>query len=366
MKHLLVTNDFPPKTGGIQQYLWELWRRLPPGDVTVLTTPHHGSHRFDSEQPFRVVRAKQWWLLPTRKLIRQINALADEVDAEMIVLDPAFPLGLCGPKLNRPYVLIGHGAEYAIPARLPLAKQLIANTTRKARGLIASGEYVATSMRSVASNVATAIIPPGVDIERFAPIADDEKLRVREKWSVAPDALFVFCVSRLVPRKGFDRVIKAAASVDGVEVVIAGKGRDAKRLQRLIDSTRAPARLIGRVDDADLPELYAAADVFAMPCHDRWFGLEKEGYGIVFVEAAAAGVPSIAGMSGGSAEAVIDGETGLIVHANASADDVARALRTLGDRTLRERLGANGRARAERELSYERLAKQLNDWLSAR
>src|SRR4051812_12350890 len=97
VQHLLVTNDFPPKVGGIQSYLWELWRRLPPDEVTVFTTPYKGQDDFDRAQGFRIVRAEEFWLLPTRSLIERINKLAREVGAELIVVDPALPLGYVGP-----------------------------------------------------------------------------------------------------------------------------------------------------------------------------------------------------------------------------------------------------------------------------
>ena len=121
MKHLLVTNDFPPKVGGIQTYLWELWRRLPPADTTVLTTKRRGAAAFDAEQPFRVVRDRARVLLPTRSLAKRIDRLADEVGADLVVLDPAAPVGLLGPRLERPYGVVVHGAEVSVPGRLPLA-----------------------------------------------------------------------------------------------------------------------------------------------------------------------------------------------------------------------------------------------------
>ena len=120
MPSLLVTNDFPPKLGGIQSYLYELWRRLPPGETTVLTTPHEGAAEWDSQQAFRVVRTKQKVLLPTRALTRDVDALAREVGADAIFLDPMLPLGAIGPRLERaPYVVIAHGAEITVPASLP-------------------------------------------------------------------------------------------------------------------------------------------------------------------------------------------------------------------------------------------------------
>src|SRR5688572_26723687 len=112
MPSLLVTNDFPPKVGGIQSYLWELWRRLPPGEVTVLTTPYPGAEELDRAQPFRVVRDRANVLLPTPALADRIDTLARDVGAGLIFLDPALPLGAVGPRLRAaPYVAILHGAE---------------------------------------------------------------------------------------------------------------------------------------------------------------------------------------------------------------------------------------------------------------
>src|SRR5438445_10891398 len=132
MKHLLVTNDFPPKHGGIQSYLWELWRRLPAEETTVLTTPFEGAPAWDAQQGFRVVRTTAPVLLPDPRLGRRIDALADEVGAELVLLDPALPLGLLGPRLRHPYGLVLHGAEVSVPGRLPLATLALRNVLRGA------------------------------------------------------------------------------------------------------------------------------------------------------------------------------------------------------------------------------------------
>ncbi|HEY9556146.1 MAG TPA: glycosyltransferase family 1 protein, partial [Acidimicrobiales bacterium] len=115
MHHLFVTNDFPPKHGGIQTMLWELWRRLDPSSFTVFTTPYDGAAEWDADQPFRVVRSKEKVLLPTPALVRQVKALATEVGATRVVLDPALPVGLIGPQLDLPYAVVLHGAEVTVP-----------------------------------------------------------------------------------------------------------------------------------------------------------------------------------------------------------------------------------------------------------
>ena len=370
MKHLLVTNDFPPKVGGIQSYLWELWRRLPADEFSVLATRYEGDKAWDDQQPFEVRRTKQWWLLPTRKLVAEINATAKATGAELVVLDPVVPLGLVGPRLDLPYVAIAHGAEYVIPARLRPSRPFVARVTRNASGIVASGDYVASAVRKMlaSANVPVVSIPPGVDSDRFHPLADDERREVRERFGVPQNAQLIVGVSRLVPRKGFDRLIEAAAMLRGthpaLQVLIAGKGREQKDLERLIEKHDAPVRLLGRVPDADLPSLYGAADAFCMPCHDRWFGLEAEGFGIVFCEASATGTPPIAGLSGGSGEAVIHGRTGLVVDAPVTARSVADAIASMfGDEPRRLSMGTAGRERSATDYSYDQLARRLHGFL---
>lgn len=369
-RHLLVTNDFPPKVGGIQTYLWELWRRLPPADVTVLTTPHPAAEAFDAAQAYRIVRTREPVLLPTPGLRRRIDELASEVDAEVVVLDPALPVGLLGPHLRLPYVVVLHGSE--LLGRLPGASQQMGRVVAGAAHVVAAGNYPAAEARRVAGagTPGITVIPPGVDTERFRPLGPAERVDVRRRFGLPVDGPLVVGLSRLVPRKGFDVLIDAAsrlrASHPDLVVAIGGGGRDRDRLQKRIDDTGSPARLLGRVDDDDLPALYASADVFAMCCRTRWAGLEPEGFGIVFLEAAACGIPQVAGDSGGAADAVVDGETGVVVRRPREAADVADAVRRLlDDVELRSRMGARSRSRAVEDFTYDHLAAVLARTLDA-
>jgi phosphatidylinositol alpha-1,6-mannosyltransferase len=371
MKHLLVTNDFPPKLGGIQSYLWELWRRLPPDDVAVLTTPHPGAAEWDREQRFRVERVREPVLLPTPGLARRVDALAAEHGAGLVLLDPALPLGLLGPHLRDRYGLILHGAEVTAPGRLPLTHAALRRVLRGATIVVAAGGYpAAEAERAAGRELPSVNVPPGVDHARFRPLPDAERAATRERFGLPAGSCVVLGVSRLVPRKGFDVVIEAAAALapsrPWLAVAIAGDGRDRARLERLARRTGAPAVFLGRVPDADLPALYGCADVFAMLCRDRWFGLEQEGFGIVFLEAAAAGLPQIAGASGGAAEAVVEGVTGLVVARPHDADAVRRPLMRLVDNAdLRARLGESARRRVEAEFGYDRLAARLREAIDA-
>ncbi len=363
MTALLVTNDFPPKIGGIQSYLHELWRRLPAEDATVLTTRYPGDAPWDAQQRFRVVRAGERQFYPVPSLAHRIDALAREIGAHVIFLDPWLPLGHLGPRLTAaPYVAIVHGAEVTVPGRLPGTRRLGGRVLRAAAGVVAAGHYPAREAERAAGRpLRGVIVPPGVDVERFRPLDAAARAVTRRDFGLDPDRPLVLGVSRLVPRKGFDVLIDAVTGLPGVQLAIAGAGRDRHRLEAR--ATRrglaSRVRFLGRVpDDDSFPRLYACADVFAAPCRDRWGGLEAEGFGIVFLEAAAAGVPAVAGRSGGSHEAVVDGETGFVVESR--ADDVRAALgAVLADDGLRARMGAAARARAVDEFSYDGLVARL-------
>ena len=371
MKHLLVTNDFPPKIGGIQSLLWEWWRRLPPSSFAVLTSPYEGAAAFDAAQAFQIERTREPVLLPHPWMVQRINAMAREVGADLVVLDPALPLGLVGPSLDLPYDLVLHGAEVTVPGRLPLSKQTLGYVLRRARHIVAAGGYPAAEAEHAAGcKLPITVVPPGVDTDRFHPLTDGERRQARSDLGIPLDAELVVSVSRLVPRKGFDTAIRAVAllakSRPKLRLAISGGGRDEQRLQRLAATLGAPVIFLGRVSNEDLPRLYGCADAYAMLCRNRWGGLEQEGFGIVFLEAAACGVPQVAGDSGGAAEAVEDGVTGLVVRRPDDPREVAAAIeRLLDDVDASARMGVAGRERAIREFSYDVLARRLGVSLDA-
>ena len=369
MKHLLVTNDFPPKVGGIQNYLWELWRRLPADSTAVLTTPHRGAREFDAAQPIRIERDRTKVLLPTRALARRIDRLAEELDVDLVLLDPAVPLGILGRWLERPYGVVVHGAEVTVPGRLPITRSVLRKVLSGAQVVIAAGGYPATEARRCAGReLPTIVIPPGVDTQRFIPLEEDERSAVRHRLGFDPAAPLILGMSRLVPRKGFDVLIDASVELakhwPTLQVAIAGSGRDRSRLERRAKRQGAPVRFLGRVDDAEMVALLGSADVFAMLCRNRWAGLEQEGFGIVFLEAAACGVPVVAGKSGGSSEALLDSETGVVVENPRDVASVVRSLSALLEDDAHARaMGAAGRRRCDAEFTHDRLATLLNDEL---
>lgn len=310
-------------------------------------------------------RSSRKVLLPTPAVGRHVRRLASEVGADLVVLDPAFPLGLIGPGLGLPYVVVVHGAEVSVPARLPVTAALVRRVLLGATHVVAAGQWVLDECNRVAGRQLPAtVVPPGVDTGRFRPLAVAEREAARDAFGIPAGATAVVGLGRLVPRKGMDVLIAAASLLapvrPGLVVAIAGSGRDEARLRRLVHHTGAPVRFLGTVPEADKPSLLGAADVVAVPCRKRWRGLEQEGFGIVFVEAAACGVPQVAGDSGGVAEAVEHGSTGLVVRHPGDPVAVAAALaKLLDDEPLRRRLGAAARDRAVARLDYDRLASSL-------
>ena len=438
MRHILLTNDFPPKVGGIQSYLWELWRRLPPDDVIVYTASYVGAEWWDGQQKFRIVRAREPVLLPQPHLASRVKQLAAATGAEAVIIDPALPLGLIGPSLGLPYGVVLHGAEVTVPGRLPVSRRMLGRVLEHASLVIAAGHYPEAEARRAVRHEGpegegagggwfppTVQVPPGVDTQRFRPLPQIERAAARVRLRLPATGPLVTSVSRLVPRKGMDTLIQAASLVSGrfpgLSVAIAGAGRDRRRLERLASHANVRVDFLGRLSAADLPDFYACGDVFALCCRSRWWGLEQEGFGIVLIEAAATGVPCVTIETGGVAEAVKDGETGLVVrtgphddephddephddephddepHGEGVHDDgapdegaphrsprdegrdedarheaagqkgarvaeVAEALATiLGQPDLARHMGEAGRRRAEEELSYDILAAKLGD-----
>lgn len=367
-RHLLVTNDFPPKTGGIQVYLHELWRRLEPGRAVVLTaTSDPGAASFDAASDLVIERVSAGTLyVPSPRAYAAIERAIRRHRPELVVLDPAWPLGLLGPHLSVPYGVVLHGAEVAIPGRVPLVAASLRRVLRHAAVVVAAGGYPEDEARRLLGDAMPPVVrvPPGVDTERFVPLGAQERRAVREGWGVPDDAVVISSYSRLVPRKGMDVLIRASARLrhrwPNLVVVIGGAGRDRRRLDRLVARTGAPVRLVGRIPDADLAPWLASSDLFVMDFRSRWGGLEQEGFGIVFLEAAACGIAQVAGRSGGSHEAVVDDATGLVVTHPSRARELVAALDALvGDDARRAAMGTAARDLAQTSFDWSVLAAQL-------
>lgn len=367
---LLVTNDFPPRIGGVQQYEWNVVRHLPAGRVAVLAPNWEGWRGFDADQPFPVHRWPPRFLWPTSELGRRVRTLVREHAIDLVLFGQGLPLSLLGPSVERagtPYVVLTHGVELWM-ARTPAARSALRRGLRGARAVTAVSRYTAEAIRPVVPpSVPLELVPPGVDERRFRadPVAGPA---MRERLGIGPDRRVILCVSRLVPRKGQDVLIRAIADVRRIVpeamLVLAGAGPYEVRLRAMaFDAPPGSVAFVGEAPDADLPALYEAADAFAMPCRSRWGGLEVEGFGIVFLEAAAAGKACVAGRSGGAPEAVLDGRTGLLVEGREPKAVGLAVAKLLANPSLAARMGAAGRTRVEAEFTWSRQAERLADVL---
>jgi phosphatidylinositol alpha-1,6-mannosyltransferase len=341
----VVTNDYPPKPGGIQQYLGNLvdaW----PDDVCVLG-PADGPADETGRGEDVVRRGNARFLWPTPSVRQWVTKELKSFRPDAVLFGAPYPLSRLAPavrtEIGVPVGVLGHGAEIVIPAAIPGARSVLRSMLRAADVRFAVSHFTRRRLSRLTSSPVE-YVGAGVDIDRFVPDAG------RQPGS--PPILG--CVSRFVPRKGQDRVLRAAAELakqgTDVHVLIVGKGRKEQALRRLADRLGVDARFAVDVPWRDLPGLYASMDVFCMPCRSRWGGLEIEGLGLVFLEAAAAGVPVLAGASGGSPETVDPGRSGYVVH---SVDDIVAAVaRILADRDRAQEMGRSGRERVEREFTW--------------
>jgi phosphatidyl-myo-inositol dimannoside synthase len=365
---LLVTNDFPPRIGGIQTFMEGLWRSMPSDKVAVLAPDWDGARTYDANEPFPVVRDRERFMWPGPNLRRRVDELVEEYRAEVVLFGDAFPLAQLGPALAArgiPYLVMAHGFDFWL-ATAPGANAWLRRATGHASRVPVCSRFIGKTVRTaVPSHVPVSVMTPGVDAERFRPDLPTADIRARFGLVGRP---LVVCVSRLVPRKGHDVLIRAMRSVrrrvPDAALLIVGAGPSEDRLRRL--AAEAPPHSVmfaGEVPAQDLPRYYAVGDVFAMPCRNRFAGLEVEGWGIVFVEAAACGRPVVVGDSGGARETLLDGETGFLVDGGSVGEVADSVAMLLEDPALAESMGKQGRAWVEEEHTWDRSAEQLASWL---
>lgn len=366
---LVVTNDFPPAHGGAEQYVHNLVRHLPPERLTVVAPAAEGDRAFDEVQPFRVHRESGRFIAPTAATKDRIAALIRETEAQTVLLASGVAttgLSSVVRDLGVPFTVLTFGVEYWV-AGIPGPAQLFRRQLEGASRVIVISEFIRRRVQHVVpQGIPLSLCPPGVDEVRFHPGVDPGDVRERHGLQDRP---VVFCVSRLVRRKGQDMLIQGMdrirATVPDATLLIVGEGPDMGRLSRAaVNAPRGSVVLAGPVPAEELPAYHAAADVFAMPCRSRLGGLEIEGFGIVFLEAAATGRASVAGDSGGAAEAVEDGVTGVVVDGR-SPEPVARAVaRLLADPATARQMGAAGRRRVEESFTWHRIADRIGGWLT--
>ncbi|HTY27536.1 MAG TPA: glycosyltransferase family 4 protein [Mycobacterium sp.] len=372
---LLVTNDFPPRPGGIQSYLEQFAGRLAAtGEhhLTVYAPCWEGCEDYDRAAAYRIVRHPGTLMLPEPGVERRMRGLIAEADIDTVWFGAAAPLALMANRARNAgaqrVLACTHGHEVGW-SMLPVARSALRRIGDTTDVVTFVSHYTRGRFGSAFGPRAhLEHLPPGVDTDRFRPdAAAREDLRGRYGLGQRPT---VVCVSRLVPRKGQDMLIKALPEirrrVDGAALVVVGGGPHAEHLQRLADEVGVAEHVVftAGVPSAELPAHYAMADVFAMPCRTRGYGLDVEGLGIVFLEASASGVPVVAGRSGGAPETVRDGETGRVVDGRSHGEIVDAICPLLADPALAARMGAAGRAWISSDWSWPTQTARLSELVS--
>lgn len=362
MRTLWITNDLPPRAGGIEQFVGNLIDRVDVAEALIVG-PHGGAQAasHDRARGWHTVRARGQ-VLPTPTIARLACRAGRRHRPDVVVLGASWPLGELAGRLRRelgvPVVALSHGLEAGL-ASVGLG-HLVRRASRHLAAVTTISDWTEQRLAPHVASPRLRRIPPGVDVAHFRPEVDGGRLR--RAWGVPDDALVVGCISRLVPRKGQDTLLELWPRLrrrhPGAHLVLAGEGPSGRRLHERARRLGADAGVVlpGRLDWEDLPAAHAALDVFAMPCRTRRGGTDVEGLGIVYLEAQACGVPVVAGRSGGAPEAVRDGHTGTVVDGEDPAAVLDALDRWLADPTARRRAGAAGRRWVEQQWSWERIA----------
>jgi phosphatidyl-myo-inositol dimannoside synthase len=372
LRVLVVTNDFPPRPGGIQAFVHNYATRLPARDVVVYAPAWKGAAAFDAAQPFGVVRHPGGLMLPVPDVARRARAIARSEGCDTVWFGAAAPLGLLAAGLRRETgirraVVTTHGHEVGWAA-LPGARQALRRIGRTVDAVTYLTDFTRARLAPAFGRQPTYVrLPSGVDTNLFRPAAGREGIRARYGLANRP---VVVCVSRLVARKGQDMLIAALPAlrrrVPGTALLIVGGGPYRARLARLARENDVERHTVftGSVPWEDLPAHYAAGDVFAMPCRTRRAGLEVEGLGIVYLEASATGLPVVAGNSGGAPDAVLPGRTGLVIDGRDLAALVDTVGGLLADPARARAMGAAGRAWVELTWRWDVVAERLRQLLA--
>lgn len=330
-----------------------------------------GAEAFDAAAGYQVVRHPGTLMLPGPVVDARMRRLIAELRIDTVWFGAAAPLALLAQRARQAgatrVLASTHGHEVGW-SMVPLARSVLRRIGEGTDVVTFVSRYTrARTASAFGPAAALEHLPPGVDTDRFRPdAASRSELRARYRLGQRPA---VVCVSRLVPRKGQDMLIRALASirrrVDGAALVIVGGGPYLSALRRLAQRCGVAEHVTftGGLPPDELPGHYALADVFAMPCRTRGGGLDVEGLGIVFLEASATGVPVVAGRSGGAPETVQHNETGIVVDGR-SANEVAGAIsELLADPDRAAAMGAAGRKWITAEWQWDTLGARLADLL---
>jgi phosphatidylinositol alpha-1,6-mannosyltransferase len=373
-KILLITNDLGPRAGGIESFILGLLKRLPYNSVVVYTSSQPQSKSFDQDLLDQygviVIRDRSKILLPIPRITKRAVKLMNQFDAKLIWFGAAAPLALMAAHLRKNgatrIIALTHGHEVWW-AKLPIFRQLLSKISRDVDVLTYLGEYTKNAIKKVVSDQSKLIkIAPGIDVDHFQPSEKSNDLLHKLNISNRP---VIVSVGRLVHRKGQDKLIVAMSQVikdfPTAVLLLVGEGPIKYMLQKLVQHHSLEKNVVfaGRVQLDELPRYIQLGQIFAMPARDRFFGLEVEGLGIVYLEASACALPVIVGNSGGAPDAVISEKTGLIVDGT-SPDQIANSIKSLLQQPeLAKSYGSAGREWVVNEWRWEIWSKRFNSLL---
>lgn len=365
-RSLWVTNDFPPRSGGIEQMLSHLVATLPPDSVRVLASPWEGDQAHDDSLPYVVQRVHRRPLLPTAGVLRTVRRAVVAHDADVVVFGSAWPLAEMAGHLDVPTLGITHGREAGM-ARWGFAP-LIRRLGRGCTDMTLLSDYTAARLHPVLDRV-TAVhrLPGGVDTTTFTRGGPT----MRDRHQLHPETPIAVCISRLVPRKGQDLLVRVwpqvRQAVPGAHLLIVGTGPLEEDLRDAVADAALDGAVTfaGEVPWTELPAYYRTGDVFAMPCRTRLGGMDVEGLGLVFLEAQACGVPVVVGDSGGAPETVVDGVTGLVVDGHDQQAVTAAVVGLLSDRARSRHMGAAARQHVESTWDWSVIGGALRSAITA-
>jgi phosphatidylinositol alpha-1,6-mannosyltransferase len=372
-KILLVTNDFGPRAGGIETFVIGLLERIKGHEVTVFTSQQGDTSVYDQQwiEKFgvRVIRDQSKILLPSWRVTRAAKKIVAAKNINVVVFGAAAPLALMSPSLRKSgvkkIIALTHGHEVwwakIFPFRLAI-KRIGKNVDH----LTYLGEFTRQAIsKPLTRKSATEMvkIAPGIDTAHFIPQPDAMQKR---KELGLQDKKIIISVGRLVHRKGQDNLIQAMPAVlkkiPNAHLLLVGEGPYRKHLEKLVmkSSLEQNVTFAGRIMYEKLPSYLSAADLFAMPSRSRFFGLEVEGLGIVYLEASACGIPVVAGNSGGAPDAVLEGVTGLCVDGTNIEQITAAIVEICSDAERASHMGAAGRNWIVNQWRWDIWSKEFN------
>ncbi len=376
-KTLVITNDFPPRPGGIQTFIYGLVQGFDPDDVVVLTSKHTGWQEFDKHEKYPIFRHNTQMLLPTKAVGDQAITIIKEFNCDRVLFGASAPLGLLANRLKnhgiKKTVAITHGHEVGW-AFTPGLKQTFQKIVKDVDKLTYLTKFTFEQISVAISGDQLEKfeqLTPGIDINMFNPEnkTNGQSQKIRERFRLGNKPVVV-CVSRLMTRKGQDTLIEVwpevLKKVPDAHLLIVGGGSLKQSLHKKTfdNNVHTSVTITGAVDWKELPGFYAAGDVFAMPVRTRNLGFDVEGLGIVYLEASATGIPVIAGNSGGAPEAVIDNVTGFVLNPNNQMILAEKIIELLLNKELSNRLGKQGRSWIEKQWQWPSRHLQLKNLLS--